>query len=53
MQQGNFELRSCNTNLNTLKQIMIEDEKYVEHGQEVEKVLGYKYDTDGQGSQAF
>ena len=46
LQQGNFELRSCNTNLNTLKQKMIEDDKYVEHGQKVEKVLGYKYDTE-------
>ena len=31
LQQGNFELRSCNTNLDSLKHKMIEDNKYVEH----------------------
>ena len=40
---GNFELRSCNTNSVKLKQIMIKDNKYVEHNCEYEKVLGYNY----------
>ena len=45
MSEGNFDLRSCNTNCNELKEIMIKDKKYVEHGCDLEKVLGYKYNT--------
>ena len=45
MQQGNFELRSWNTNCKGLKQLLIEDHNFVEHGCEQEKVLGYKYST--------
>ena len=45
MQQGNFELRSWNTNCGDLKQQMIEDHNFVEHGCKLEKVLGYKYST--------
>ena len=45
MQKGNFELRSWNTNCEDLKQQMIEDHNFVEHGCELEKVLGYKYST--------
>ena len=43
MGQGNFDLRSCNTNSNKLRELMIKDKRYVEHGSEYEKVLGYKY----------
>ena len=45
MQKGNFDLRSWNTNNDELKQIMIKDNNFVEHGCELEKVLGYKYST--------
>ena len=45
MSEGNFDLRSCNTNCNELKELMIKDKKYVEHGCDLEKVLGYKYNT--------
>ena len=43
MGQGNFDLRSCNTNSEKLKEIMIKDTRYVEHNCDFEKVLGYKY----------
>ena len=43
MGQGGFDLRSCNTNSEKLKQKMINDGKFVEHGCEYEKVLGYMY----------
>ena len=45
MQQGNFDLRSWNTNCEELKKQMIEDQNFVDHGCELEKVLGYKYST--------
>ena len=35
MQKGNFELRSWNTNCEDLKQQMIEDHNFVEHGCEL------------------
>lgn len=43
MTQGGFDLRSCNTNSKKLKNLMIRDKRFVEHGCEFEKVLGYKY----------
>ena len=43
MGQGNFDLRSCNTNSKKLKELMILDNRYVEHNSSYEKVLGYKY----------
>ena len=46
MGQGNFDLRSCNTNSKKLKEIMLKDTRYVEHGCEFDKVLGYKYSPD-------
>ena len=45
MEKGNFDLRSWNTNNETLKEEMIKDEKFVEHGCVLEKVLGYRYNT--------
>ena len=42
MQQGNNELRSWNTNCEDLKQHMIEDHNFVEHGCGLEKVLNDK-----------
>ena len=37
--------RSWNRNFRKLKNLMIKDKKFVEHGCELEKVLGYKYST--------
>ena len=45
MQEGNFNLRSWNSNSKELRQVMINDGKYVEHGLDFEKVLGYSYNT--------
>ena len=44
MANGGFDLRSCNTNSDKVKQQMIKDKKFVEHGFTYEKVLGYMYD---------
>ena len=43
MAQGGFDLRSCNTNSEKVKQQMIKDGKFVEHDCSYEKVLGYMY----------
>ena len=43
MALGNFNLRSCNTNNEQLRNTMIQDGRYVDHGCNQEKVLGYKY----------
>ena len=43
MKKGNFDLQSCNTNSDKLREMMIKDTTYVEHGCEFDKVLGYKY----------
>ena len=43
MDQGGFDLRSCNSNVEQLKEMMIKDMRYIEHGCEFDKVLGYKY----------
>ena len=40
-----FNLQSCNTNCDTLKDVMINDGKYIKHGCTLDKVLGYKYDA--------
>ena len=40
---GNFELRSCNSNSIKIQKVMQSDGKFVEHGCEAEKVLGYNY----------
>ena len=41
MEKGHFNLRSWNTNCEELKTLMIKDQKFVEHGCQLEKVLGY------------
>ena len=41
--EGNFDLRSCNTNNDSLRNLMSQDVRLVEHGCEFDKVLGYKY----------
>ena len=43
MAKGGLDLRSCNTNASKVKQQMIKDGKFVEHGCAYEKVLGYMY----------
>lgn len=43
MSAGNFDLRSCNSNCEELKAQMKKDGNFVEHGCELEKVLGYRY----------
>ena len=45
MLQGGFTLRSWNTNSDELKQQMIDDDNFIDHGCDLEKVLGYKYST--------
>ena len=43
MDNYHFDLRSCNSNSETLREIMKQDGKYVTHGCEFDKVLGYRY----------
>ena len=40
-----FNLLSCNTNNKELKEIMKADQRYIKHGCERDKVLGYRYDA--------
>ena len=40
-----FNLQSCNTNGDELKEVMISDDKYIKHGCTLDKVLGYKYEA--------
>ena len=42
MEKGHFNLRSWNMNCEELKTLMIKDQKFLEHGCQLEKVLGYK-----------
>merc|ERR1712121_282502 len=44
--QVGFDLRSCNTNSNELRTLMKEDNKYIEHNNQNDKVLGYRYDAE-------
>ena len=48
MKEGGFLLRSWNSNSEELKNKFIQDDTFVQHGNNYEKVLGYKYlvDTD-------
>ena len=41
-----FNLRSCNSNHPELRELMKCDNRYIEHGQELDKVLGYHYNVD-------
>ena len=43
MDKFRFDLRSCNTNNESLVTLMKQDGKYATHGCEYDKVLGYKY----------
>ena len=40
-----FNLQSCNSNCDKLKDIMKSDDKYIKHGCTLDKVLGYKYEA--------
>ena len=44
--QVGFELRSCNTNNSEQRALMKQDGKYIEHHNQYDKVLGYRYDAD-------
>ena len=41
-----FDLRSCNSNSHALVQQMKDDDRYIKHGQQLDKVLGYRYCPD-------
>ena len=43
MDKYHFDLRSCNSNNESLVALMKQDGKYVSHGCEYDKVLGYRY----------
>ena len=43
--QNGFDLRSCNTNHDTLRSRMKSDNKYIKHDCEFDKVLGYRYSS--------
>ena len=38
-----FDLRSCNSNSPELQEQMKRDNKFIKHGQALDKVLGYRY----------
>ena len=46
LQEGNFQLRWCNSNCQVLKSIMREEDTIVQHGCEYKKVLGSSYYTE-------
>ena len=46
MMQGGFLLRTWQSNSDDLKEVLISDGSYVEHDQNWEKLLGYKYYPD-------
>ena len=43
MDEAHFELRSCNTNNEELKEKMVQDGRFITHGCDLDKILGYKY----------
>ena len=43
---GNFDLRSCNSNCEQLKKLIIKDNRTADHDCEFENVLGYKYNPN-------
>ena len=45
MSKGNFDLK-YNTNVPQLRDEMIRDHNFVEHGSKTEKVLGYEYSPE-------
>lgn len=44
LQEGNFSLRSCNSNSKQLKTMTIKDNSLVQHNSEFERILWYNYD---------
>ena len=46
MDEAHFELCSCNTNNEELREEMIWDGRFVTHGCDLHKILGYKYSPD-------
>ena len=47
MDEFHFNLRSCNSNSKSLRELMKQDGKYITHGCEYDKVLGYRYSATG------
>ena len=45
MEKVHFELRACNSNNENLRDLMINDGRFITHEQEFDKVLGYKYSS--------
>ena len=45
MEKVHFELRACNSNNENLRNLMINDGRFITHEQEFDKVLGYKYSS--------
>ena len=43
MEKSNFLLRSCNSNIEELRNLMKSDSRYIAHTNEFDKVLGYSY----------
>ena len=43
LDRSHFNLQACNSNCETLRQEMIQDGRYITHGCEWDKVLGYQY----------
>ena len=41
-----FDLRSCNSNSSELVDLMKRDDRFIKHGQPLDKVLGYRYSAD-------
>lgn len=47
MDKFHFNLRSCNSNSESLRDLMKQDGKFISHGLEWDKVLGYRYNATG------
>lgn len=46
LKEGNFTLKSCNSNLEQLKTLLIEENTLVQHNSGSERFLGYNYDPE-------
>ncbi len=46
LQEGNFSLRSCDSNSKELKALMEKDNSLTQHNSKFERVVGYNYDSN-------
>ena len=46
LQEGNFSLKSCNSNSKELKTLMEKDNSLTQHNSKFERVIGYNYDPN-------